>query len=195
MYKAKDYSRLLGTEGFSDDQLTVHFGLYEGYVNNVNIVAGRLDELQKAKEFGPEYAELKRRFGWEFGGMRLHELYFGNMTKEKSEFNTEGTLAAKIKESFGSLENAHNDLAATGKLRGIGWAVMAYDADGDRIFNAWVNEHDLGHLAGSTPLLVMDVFEHAFVFDYGMKRAEYIDAFFSAIDWQMVEDRFAVATT
>jgi Fe-Mn family superoxide dismutase len=74
-------------------------------------------------------------------------------------------------------------------MRGIGWAILYYDPKGDRFFNCWVNEHDMGHLAGCKPLLVMDVFEHAFIIDYGTKRAEYIAAFMKAVDWKKVEER------
>lgn len=195
MYKAQDFTPLLGTEGFSDEQLNIHFGLYEGYVKNVNKAADRLNELQSKQEFTPEYAEIKRRFGWEFGGMRLHELYFDNMNKEKKEFDIDSKFAAKLKETFGTLENGHKDFVATGAMRGIGWAVMAYDKIGDRIFHTWVNEHDLGHLVGCEPLLIMDVFEHAYAVDYKMKRGEYIEAFLNAVDWDVVKGRFdAVAT-
>lgn len=190
MYEAIDFSNLLGTEGFSDNQLETHFKLYQGYVANTNKAMDKLQALLEAKDFGPEYAEMKRRFGWEFGGMRLHEYYFQNMSKDKKEFDKSSAFAAKVEKDFGSLENAHKDFMATGSLRGIGWAVMTYDKIQNRIFNVWVNEHDLGHLVGTEPLLIMDVFEHAFVFDYGMKRGEYIEAFFNAVDWEEVNKRF-----
>lgn len=188
MYEAKDFSHILGTAGFSDNLLNTHFGLYQGYVKNTNTLADRLKEL--ADSAGPgEYAELKRRFGWEFNGMRLHELYFENMSKEAVGFDENSDFGKKIVAEFGSYEAWHKDFVNTGALRGIGWAILAYDKYGDRLFNTWINEHDVGHLAGAEPLLVMDVFEHAFVADYGMKRAEYIDAFMKAVDWNVVNDR------
>ncbi|PIR04086.1 MAG: superoxide dismutase [Candidatus Magasanikbacteria bacterium CG11_big_fil_rev_8_21_14_0_20_39_34] len=190
MYQAKDFSSLLGTDGFSDNQLNTHFKLYEGYVANTNKVMEKLHTLQTVADFGPEYAEMKRRFGWEFGGMRLHEYYFENMTSQKKEFDKGSALAKKLEETFGSLDNAKRDFISTGSLRGIGWAVMTYDKRSDKIFHVWVNEHDLGHLVGTEPLLIMDVFEHAFVFDYGMKRAEYIEAFMNAVNWEEVNKRF-----
>jgi len=190
MYQIKNFSSLLGTDGFSDNLLNTHFSLYEGYVNNTNKLIDYLHALQLSSDFGPEYAEMKRRFGWEFGGMRLHEYYFENMTSDKKKFDKSSALSKKLEETFGSLDNARRDFISTGSLRGIGWAVMTYDKRNDTIFHVWVNEHDLGHLVGTEPLLVMDVFEHAFVFDYGMKRADYIEAFMNAVNWEEVNQRF-----
>ena len=190
MYEVKDFKRLLGTEGFSDNLLNTHFGLYEGYVKNTNALAEQLKNLLEAGKTGPgEYAELKRRFGWEFNGMRLHELYFGNMSKDKKTLADEAKIAGLITAAFGSYEMWKKDFVATGALRGIGWAIMAHDKEADKVFNVWVNEHDVGHLAGAIPLLVMDVFEHAFILDYGMKRADYIASFMAAVDWEEVEKR------
>src|SRR3989338_8883085 len=182
MYEVKDFKCLLGTEGFSDNLLNTHCGLYEGYVKNTNALAEQLKNLLEAGKTGPgEYAELKRRFGWEFNGMRLHELYFGNMSKDKKTLADEAKVAGLITAAFGSYEMWKNDFVATGALRGIGWAIMAHDKEADKVFNVWVNEHDVGHLAGAIPLLVMDVFEHAFILDYGMKRADYIASFMAAV--------------
>lgn len=189
VYEAKDYSALLGTPGFSDQLLNNHFKLYQGYVKNTNKVAEILAQMAKDGKMGaPEYNELKRRFGWEFNGMRLHELYFGNMKNGGAELPKDGELAKALAARFGSVEEWEKDFRGTGGMRGIGWVVLY--ADGDELFNCWINEHDLGHLAGVTPLLIMDVFEHAFMIDYGLNKGEYIDAFFKAIDWSVVEGRF-----
>lgn len=188
MYEAKNFERLLGTEGFSDVLLRNHFVLYEGYVSNTN----KFIELLKSTEMGtPAYNELKRRFGWEWNGMRLHELYFGNMINGGNALDKKNDLVKKIEENFGSLENWEKDFRAVGAMRGIGWVVLARDNESGQLFNVWVNEHDEGHLVGATPLLVMDVFEHAFMIDYGIKRADYISAFWKAIDWSVVCARFA----
>ena len=184
VFEAKNFDRLLGTEGFSDQLLKNHFTLYQGYVNNTNKLSELLKNLSPAS---PEYAELKRRFGWEFNGMRLHEYYFENMIKGGTKVEKNSKIYKKIVESFGSYENWEKDFKAVGSLRGIGWAIL-YSVD-DRLFNTWINEHDVGHLSGATPLLVMDVFEHAFMIDYGLKRADYIEAFFKAIDWNVVDSR------
>ena len=190
-YEAQNYDHLLGTEGFSDTLLKNHFTLYQGYVANTNKVTDLLKALAAdGKTSAPEYAELKRRFGWEFNGMRLHEHYFGNMTKEQSKFNIDSNIGKRIVAEFGSFEAWEADFKGSGAMRGIGWVILAYDKQGDRLFNIWVNEHDLGYLAAAQPLLVMDVFEHAFMLDYGLKRADYIEAFFKAIDWDEVAKRF-----
>ncbi len=187
-YEAKNFDSLLGTKGFSDTLLKNHFTLYQGYVTNTNKVADALSAMAKeGKTATPEYAELKRRFGWEFNGMRLHEYYFGNMVKGGKTADKSADLYKKITEDFGSFENWEKDFRATGTMRGIGWVLLYYDAIADRVFNVWINEHDVGHLSGAAPLLVMDVFEHAYMVDYGLKKADYIEAFFKAIDWGVVE--------
>ena len=187
MYEAKNFERLLGTDGFSDVLLRNHFTLYEGYVSNTN----KIHEFLKTAEVGtPPYNELKRRFGWEWNGMRLHELYFGNMIKGGSDLDKKSFFAKKLEEDFGSVENWEKDFRAIGAMRGIGWAVLARDVETGKLFNVWINEHDGGHLAGTTIILVMDVFEHAFALDYGIKRADYISAFWNAIDWSVASERF-----
>lgn len=189
-YTAKNFEHLLGLAGFSDALLTNHFTLYEGYVKNTNLLAEKLKALtEKGEVATPEFTELKRRFGWEWNGMRLHELYFGNMTKEATIPVSE-TLKNKMVEVYGSVENWEKNFIATGSMRGIGWVALIHDSESGKLYNIWVNEHDGGHLAGTTPLLVMDVFEHAFVLDYGLKRADYLGAFMKAIDWSVVEKRF-----
>jgi Fe-Mn family superoxide dismutase len=189
-YSAKNFSHLLGLAGFSDALLTNHFTLYEGYVKNTNALSDKLKALtEKGEMTTPEFAELKRRFGWEWDGMRMHELYFGNMTKESTSLS-DGSLKEELTKMYGSIENWEKNFVATGALRGIGWAVLAYDQESGKLYNTWIGEHDTGHLVGTTPLLVMDVFEHAFMLDYGVKRADYIEAFMKAIDWSVVEKRF-----
>jgi len=195
-YQAMNFEKLLGTEGFSNQLLTNHFTLYNGYVNNTNKLMDEIAELDKQGKAGtPQFAELKRRFGWEFDGMRLHELYFENMAKGGVAPEANGKLFKKIAEDFGSVENCTRQFKAVGAMRGIGWTILYYDAVGNKLFNTWINEHDTGHLAGTAPLLVMDVFEHAFMSDYGLKRADYIEAFFKAIDWAVVAKRFDAAAS
>lgn len=187
MYEPKNFERLLGTEGFSDALLRNHFTLYEGYVSNVN----KVHEFLKTSETSiPPWNELKRRFGWEWDGMRLHELYFGNMIKGGVVIDSKGELIKRIITDFSSFEAWEKDFRATGAMRGIGWAALVCDNDTGRLFNIWINEHESGHLAGTKILLVMDVFEHAFALDYGIKRADYIATFWNAIDWNTVERRF-----
>jgi len=188
-YTAKDYTKLLGMEGFSETLLKNHFTLYQGYVINTNKLVDTLGQMLKEGKTGtPEYAELKRRFGWEFNGMRLHEYYFENLGG-KGGINKTGKLYQKLVEFFGSHEAWEKDFKATGSMRGIGWAVLYQDILSGNFINFWINEHDVGHPSGGMPILIMDVFEHAFMIDYGLKRADYIEAFFKNINWTEVEKR------
>jgi Fe-Mn family superoxide dismutase len=189
-YKAKDYSSLLGMPGFSEKALKAHFTLYQGYVTNTNLLLDTLTALSAAgKNKTPEYAELKRRFGWEFDGMRLHEYYFENLGGQGTLDNTTA-LYAQIVTDFGSYDQWKADFVATGAMRGIGWAVLYLDPQSNRLVNTWINEHDVGHLAGGKPILIMDVFEHAYMIDYLLNRAAYIDAFFKNIKWEIVSQRY-----
>jgi Fe-Mn family superoxide dismutase len=188
-YTAKDYKSLIGMKGFSDTLLNNHFTLYQGYVTNTNKVLDTLAAMLKDGKVGtPEYAELKRRLGWEFNGMRLHEYYFENLGG-KEGLNRAGKLGKKLAEEFGSYENWEKDFRGTGTMRGIGWTILYQDNLTGRLINQWINEHDTGHPAGCIPILVLDIFEHAFMIDYGLKRADYIEAFFNNINWGAAEAR------
>jgi Fe-Mn family superoxide dismutase len=188
-YTAKDYSKLIGMEGFSETLLKNHFALYQGYVTNTNKVLDILNQILKDGKAGtPEFAELKRRVGWEFNGMRLHEYYFENLGG-KSPLDKNGRLSKKVVEDFGSYEAWEKDFKATGAMRGVGWAVLYQDISNGKLVDFWINEHDVSHPAGCNPILIMDVFEHAFMLDYGLKRADYIEAFFKNINWPSVESR------
>ncbi len=186
-YTQKDYSHLLSIDGFSQDLLNNHFGLYNGYVANTNKLIDKLDTL----EYGtPEYAEIQRRFGWEWNGMRMHELYFDSLTTSPSELDQNSDLAKLINETYSNFDEWKEDFKEVGKIRGIGWVVFVYDKQSGELFNTWIGEHDLGHLVGTTPLLIMDVFEHAYMLDYGMNKASYIETFMKHINWSLINDRF-----
>jgi Fe-Mn family superoxide dismutase len=188
-YQAKDYTGLIGMEGFSQTLLQNHFTLYQGYVTNTNRLSDLLMGMLKEDKAGsPQYSELKRRFGFEFNGMRLHEYYFENLGG-KAPLDKSGTLAKKLADAYGSYDAWEKDFRATGMMRGIGWVILYQDNVTGGLFNQWINEHEVGHLAGCRPILVMDVFEHAFMTDYGLKRADYIAAFFKNINWKAVEGR------
>lgn len=191
MYNVKNFDHLLGTPGFSDTLLKNHFTLYEGYVKNANSLHELSGELRKNDKLGSfEYAELKRRSAWEFNGMRLHELYFGNMKNGASPLAPNSNLAQELAAQYGDLAAWEKVFRADGAIRGIGWVLLTYDRETKKFHDNWVNEHDGGIWVGTTPLIVMDVFEHAYITDYGIKRADYIDAFLKAIDWSVVEQRF-----
>jgi Fe-Mn family superoxide dismutase len=176
--------------GFSERLLKDHFTLYQAYVKNTNTLLESLSRMLKDGKAGtPEHAELKRRCGWEFNGMRLHEFYFENLGG-KTPANTSSAFAQKLTEDFGSFENWEKDFRGTGSIRGIGWSILYQDTTNDKLINFWINEHDTGHPAGCNPVLIMDVFEHAFMTDYGVKRADYIEAFMKNINWNAAESRF-----
>ena len=127
-YEAKDYSALIGMEGFSETLLKNHFTLYQGYVTNTNKLLDTLGAMLKdGKAATPEYAELKRRLGWEFDGMRLHEYYFENLGG-KGDLSQSGTLGQKMAADFGSYEGWEKDFKGTGAMRGIGWAILYQDS-------------------------------------------------------------------
>lgn len=188
-YQAKDYSGLIGLPGFSETSLKNHFQLYQGYVNNTNKLLDSLAQMVKDGKAGtPEFAELKRRLGWEWNGMRLHEYYFENLGG-KEALSASSRLYQKITENFGSYELWEKEFRAVGTMRGIGWVALYQDPLTGRLINFWINEHDVGHPAGGELLLIMDVFEHAFITDYGLKKADYIEAFFKNLNWKAVESR------
>jgi Fe-Mn family superoxide dismutase len=188
-YTAKDFAGLIGMAGFGETLLKNHFTLYQGYVTNTNKVLDTLSSMLKdGKTAVPEFAELKRRLGWEFNGMRLHEFYFENLGG-KAGIDKNSKLANKLAEQFGSYELWEKDFKAVGAMRGIGWAVLYQDVSSGLLINFWINEHDVAHPAGCVPLLIMDVFEHAYMLDYGLKRADYIEAFFKNINWAAAEAR------
>lgn len=188
-YVAKDFHRLLGTPGFSDTLLSNHFTLYEGYVTNTNKLLEALREMLNQGQTGtPAYAEIRRRVGFEFNGMRLHEYYFENLGGN-GVIDRTGKLFGRIVDNFGSYEAWEKDFKATGLMRGIGWSILYQDNITGGLVNQWINEHETGHMAGCQPVLVMDVFEHAYITSYGLKRADYIESFFQNIDWDVVESR------
>lgn len=182
-YTARDYSGLVGMPGFDETLLRNHFTLYEGYVKNTNTLIAELGEMAKAgKSASPAASELRRRFGWEFNGMRLHELYFENLGG-KDPVAADSALGKAIVRDFGSYAAWETDFKNTGKARGIGWAALVADGWTGRLFNTWIAEHDGGHLAACPIILIMDVFEHAFMTQFGLKRADYIDAFMKNVNW------------
>lgn len=192
-YSAKNFNHLIGMPGFSDALLQIHFKLYEGYVKNANELLTKLKALSDGGQAGSyEFGALKRRLGWEFDGMRLHELYFGNLGGKGTVDNTTPFYSA-LANQFGGFERWKKEFIATGTIRGIGWAVLYLDLEEGRLVNMWINEHDVGHLAGGKPLLIMDVFEHAYMPQYGLDKMKYIEAFFNNIDWKTVESRYSEA--
>ncbi len=196
IYKATDFSHLKGLVGISDYQIEAHLELYKGYVTNTNKLNEQLAAMTASKPAAPEYAELKRRLGFEYNGMVLHEYYFGNLTPNATgKPAASSRIAEAIDRSFGGWEAWQADFQSVGTMRGVGWAVLFQDPANGALSNHWITLHEDGHPAGFKPLLVMDVWEHAYVLDYKFsERAKYIDAFFANIDWEMIERRLTSAS-
>lgn len=192
-YSPKVYDRLSQIPGFSDQSVRTHLGLYHGHVNNTNLLAEMMrDWLTVGKSGTIEWAEMKRRFSWEFNGMRLHEYFFDNLTPVPRALSQHSRLYQKIEEDFGRYELWERGFKGTGGMRGVGWVILAFDPQTGRLFNVWLGEHDTGLLVDTQPLLVMDMFEHAFLPDYGLNRTGYEEAFFNVIDWDQVERRLGL---
>ena len=183
---------LSGLQGISDDTLGIHFGLYEGYVTNTNKLNEQLAEFVKngqAAATNYAYAEITRRLGFEYNGMRLHEYYFDNLTKNGGG-DAPSALKDALAASFGDFDTWKKDFVAKGTLRGVGWAIAYQDPWTARIQNHWITLHEEGNVAGFNPILVMDVWEHAWLRDYKpAERPKYIEAFFANIDWKTVAAR------
>ena len=193
-YQARDFN-LSGLNGISDRTLETHFKLYQGYVKGTNDLNQRIADIVGDGTVDSDqalaYSELKRRLGFEYNGMVLHEYYFGNMKKDgtgKPDRNSEFSRA--VIESFGNYEIWKADFVNVGQMRGVGWAICCQNPANGLLSNHWISLHEVGGVSGFVPVLVMDVWEHAFLLDYKpAERPKYIEAFFSNIDWSAVAGR------
>jgi superoxide dismutase, Fe-Mn family len=197
-YKTKEFD-LHGLTGISDKTLEMHFKLYDGYVKETNRLNGKIAEILKDgkvdHEEMPAYSEFTRRLGFEYNGMVLHEYYFGSL-RRKGEVEPEKSSPFRkaAEQSFGNFETWKTDFVSVGKMRGVGWAICYEDLENGRLSNHWITLHEVGNVAGFNPILVMDVWEHAFLLDYKpAERPKYIDAFFVNLDWKAVEQRLRPA--
>ena len=195
IYKANNYESLLGMEGFSDRLLKNHFGLYEGYVKNANNILENLTELtEDGKTSGPPFSEMKRRLSFELNGIFLHERYFENMTRKSLGGPDEESLFyIDMTRIFGSYAEWEKDFRSVASIRGTGWALTIYDPRSAFLMNTWLDEHHMGHVAGTFPVIVADLWEHAMLLDYGSDRKKYLDAFLSGLAWGTISERFAKA--
>jgi superoxide dismutase, Fe-Mn family len=192
IYKPRQFN-LGKLQGISEKTLEVHFKLYEGYVKSVNElnekIAKTLADGQVDKEEFPAYSELTRRLGFEYNGMVLHEYYFENL-KGGGPGNPSKSFVSAAESTFGSYDLWKTDFTSVGKMRGVGWAICYQDPRSGAISNHWITLHETGNVTGFNPILVMDVWEHAFILDYApADRPKYIDAFFSNVDWNAVQKR------
>jgi len=190
-YKVREFSHLKGLKGLSDSQLEQHFKLYEGYVKNTNLLREQIAEMQtKGQADSPIFAELVRRLPFEQNGMVLHEHYFDNMAPGGIEIPKGGALAKAIDESFGSADAYKKELLSMAKMRGVGWVLTLQDPSNGWLANRWVTLHQDGNIAGYRPVLVLDVWEHAWTVDYKpTERAKYLEAWFNNVNWKTAESR------
>lgn len=193
VYKPKQFN-LSGLKGISDKTIEMHLRLYEGYVKNTDALTEKLMEIMQKKQPSakdPAYAELTRRLGFEYGGMILHEYYFENLAPN-GKGTPDKTLKSALEKSFGTFETWKADFAAVGEMRGVGWAILYQDPVTQQLSNHWIALHHIGVPSGFKPILVMDVWEHAFLLDYKpSERSNYIDAFFSNINWDVIQQRLS----
>ena len=187
MYNVKQQFKPSALSGISDEQINDHWKLYEGYVKQVNTLNQELKSLDPSSL---AHADRRRRYGFEYNGMVLHEYYFENLQSGESKLS-DGPLKQAIVKKWGSVETWENDFACAGKSRSIGWAILYADPTTGCLSNHFVAEHHNGNIAGYKPILVMDVWEHAYMVDHKAGgRGAYITAFMKNIAWDVVEKRF-----
>ena len=192
-YETKSFA-ISGLDGLSDKQISEHLKLYAGYVKNVNAIEAELARLMEDSEKNAiELSELKRRYAFEWNGMRLHELYFEALGNPSSP-TEDGKLSRALTARYGSVENWMNQAKSMGVMRGIGWVLLVHDSAADALQTIWVSDHEVGNLAGASVIMAMDVWEHAYLLDYlPSGRKDYIAAFFKNLNWTKLEERFAAS--
>jgi superoxide dismutase, Fe-Mn family len=190
-YSVRGELRPRDLDGISEDQIAQHWQLYEGYVKNVNVLNEHLAELTRKRQFGVvEFQELKRRLGFEYDGMILHEYYFGALKSGQARPDAKLELTKQLKRSFGGFEAWHDQFEAMGKMRGIGWVILYLDPRTKHLNNHWIEEHEHGHPAGYAPILVLDCWEHAYMVDMGAGgRGDYVKAYMRNVDWSAADER------
>lgn len=194
-YQPKQFN-LPVLKGISEKQIKVHLALYEGYVKHVNLIRETLTGYAAYGDKASEgdklaIAELRRRFGFEFDGMRLHEHYFEQLEGGATALSTDSALAKLAQEKYGEggLVGHIKQVAGT---RGIGWVVVYYDSAGKQLHTVFVADHELGQLAGLPIILALDLWEHAYMVDYvPAEKKNYIEAFFENLNWSVVEARLS----
>ncbi len=191
-YVSQESLKPSGLLEISNEQINDHWNLYVGYVTNVNALKEELKTLRQDKTSNPlVIADRRRRYGFEFNGMVLHEYYFGNLKADSKPIEKESQLYQALEKTWGSFDAWQQDFINTGKSRGIGWAILYMDPTTKELTNHFIMDHENGPIAGFAPLLVMDVWEHAYMVDHKASgRADYITAFTKNINWEIVQNRF-----
>jgi superoxide dismutase, Fe-Mn family len=178
---------LLSLDGISRETVEAHYKLYQGYVNKRNEILGKLSEvdLSTANQVYSDVRSLKVDLTFAIGGIKNHEVYFEHLGGTGGD--PAGVFGELVRRDFGSVESWKADLKATG-LAGRGWAWTAYDFDEGRLFNYIGDAQNSFPVWNASPLVALDVYEHAYFIDFGTDRAGYIDAFFNNLDYDVVND-------
>lgn len=179
-------------DGISKESVDAHLGLYQGYVKNFNAISALMPEYAKDSEkHAHALSELIRRRSFEFDGMRLHEYYFEQFEGGAKPLTPDGKLAQQFAKEYMKAEHITPYLTAIGNMRGPGWAILYWDAYGQQLLAAFIGEQHQGHFATLPIVLALDVWEHAYLLDYGAAgKAKYIEAFFKNLNWGVIENRF-----
>ncbi|HYE22967.1 MAG TPA: Fe-Mn family superoxide dismutase [Candidatus Paceibacterota bacterium] len=177
-------------DGLSQKQMEVHLGLYEGYVKHVNLIRSQIKELKDSETNAYVISELRRRFAFEFDGMRMHEYYFEQFEGGAQAYPKDGALASAITDKYGDWSAFISHVKEVAGTRGIGWVVVYYDPAGRTLHTVFVGDHELGQLAGLPIVLAVDLWEHAYMVDYvPAEKMSYVDAFLQNVNWNVVEKR------
>jgi superoxide dismutase, Fe-Mn family len=194
MYQTQTFN-IPELKGISKHTIEEHFKLYTGYVKFANTILEKIQEYKQDSEKNAyALAELQRRFSFEFNGMRNHEYYFKSLESGAKKLSAESELGKAIKAEFGSFDAWLSTFITVALTRGIGWAIMYYDPNTKKLTHAWVDEHHVGHLGGLPIVLALDMWEHAFIFDYSpTDKRKYITAFFENLNWSVIEKNYLAA--
>ena len=185
--KAKKYNLSL-VKGLSDSQLKQHYELYLGYVRKINEIRSKLktlDDIEGNTTYSP-FRGLKKGETYAINGVKLHELYFENIVAGTGI--PTGRIIRLIEHDFGSYSEWEKRFRETGKSA-RGWTVLSYDYRDNRLHNYLLDAHDEGNVERTWPLLILDVYEHAYMIDFGIDREKYLNVFFNTINWDVVNKR------
>ncbi|MFA6301106.1 MAG: Fe-Mn family superoxide dismutase [Candidatus Paceibacterota bacterium] len=181
-------------KGISKKNIEEHLKLYAGYVKFTNLIWEKLGELMTDSEKNSyTIGELQRRFGFEFNGMRNHEYFFKSLEGGAKTLPTDSLFKKEIEKDlpFEKWLGVFKSLALT---RGVGWAVLYWDKQTKQFVATWIDEHHMGQLNGLNWILGIDMWEHAFVYDYSTsEKKKYVDAFFENLNWETIEQNFKKA--
>jgi len=184
MYQAKTFN-IPELEGISEKTISEHLGLYAGYVKHVNHIHTELKNVTDTYA----QAEMQRRLGFEFGGMRNHEYYFAQFEGGASEI-LDGDFKTLLEDQFGSTDAFIEHVRNIAMTRGVGWAMVYVDRQTNRLVSTWVDEQHLGQLADLDIVLALDMWEHSYMIDYvPSEKKAYVDAFFKNLNWGVVAGR------